>query len=208
MKKTIAFVVILISLSCCGCRKCGSPDNPTDSRVSSCFFKVGSYFIYNDTTDHIIDSQYVFLYSYQPNFFPSVSDGCTSYTNSYNMQMISYRNGLLYDTISSLCDASPGYVAWSHGAGSSASAYYPGMDSSFNNFVVDGHVYPTVYLTGDVIYGVTPASNIQVDYYFAPGYGVVKRVEHRTTGDVSWDLIRYHITSWWQISNKAIASKK
>jgi hypothetical protein len=67
------------------------------------------------------------------------------------------------------------------------------MDSSFNNFVVGGHVYPTVYKSQGIIYGATVASNIPVDYYFAKGYGIVKRIEHRTTGDVSWDLIRYHI---------------
>jgi hypothetical protein len=67
------------------------------------------------------------------------------------------------------------------------------MDTLFNNFFVAGYAYPTVYKTEGIKYGITVASNISVDFYFAPGYGVVKRVEHRSTGDVSWDLIRYHI---------------
>ena len=193
MKKTIAFLIIVISLSYCSCNRCGSGDQPTDPRVSSCFFKVGSYFIYNDTIDQIIDSQYVYLYSYLPNVQLGLYDNCFKYANQYEMNESSYRNGLLYDTISSICRFSPGYVSWGHGVGSSGGAYYPVMDSLFNNFNVAGYVYPTVYLTGETIYGVTPASDIPVDYYFAPGYGVVKRVEHRPTGDVSWDLIGYHI---------------
>jgi hypothetical protein len=105
----------------------------------------------------------------------------------------SYRNGVLYDTISSFCNQSPGDVSWSNGVGTSGGVYYPGMDSSFNNFVVAGNVYTTVYETGETIYGVIATEDITVVYYFAPGYGVVKRIEHRLTGDVSWDLIRYHI---------------
>jgi hypothetical protein len=110
MKKIIAFAVILISLSYCSCNRCANVDEPTDPRISSYFFKVGSYFIYNDTTDHIIDSQYVFMYNYRPNFLPNMYDNCTTYTNQYEMLEISYRNGLLYDTISSLCNTSPGMV--------------------------------------------------------------------------------------------------
>ena len=193
MKRAVIFVMILISLSYCSCNSCANVDKPTDPRVSACFFKVGSYFIYNDSIDHIIDSQYVFQYSYRPNFLPSMYDNCTLYINQYQMWETSYRNGLLYDTISSLCNTSPGSVAWSHGVGSSGGEYDPRMDTSFNSLAVGGHIYPTVYLTGEVIYGITVASDILVDFYFAPGYGVVKRVEHRPTGDVSWDLIRHHI---------------
>ncbi len=194
MKKIIAFVIILISLSYCSCNRCDDADEPTDPRVSSCFFKVGSYFIYSDTTDHIIDSQYVSLYSYLPNFAPTAYDGaCFNYANQYQMVEKSYRNGVLYDTISSFCNQSPGDVSWSNGVGTSGGVYYPGMDSSFNNFVVAGNVYTTVYETGETIYGVIATEDITVVYYFAPGYGVVKRIEHRLTGDVSWDLIRYHI---------------
>ena len=178
--------MILISLSYCSCNSCVNVDKPTDSRVSACFFKVGSYFIYNDSIDHIIDSQYVFQYSYRPNFLPSMYDNCTLYTNQYQMWETSYRNGLLYDSIYSSCNTSPGFL-------SSVTTYDPRMDTLFNNFVVGGHVYPTVYKTEGIIYRVPVDSNIPVDYYFATGYGVVKRVEHRQAGDVSWDLIRYHI---------------
>jgi hypothetical protein len=195
MKKTLVLLMILISLSYCSCNRCGSGDNPTDPRISSCFFKVGSYFIYSDTTDHIIDSQYVFLYSYKPNSIPIIYDMCTEYDNQYEMWEASYRNSLLYDSIYSACNSSPGYLYLRDGINSSGtSTYYnPGMDTLFNNFFVDGYVYATVYKTEGIIYGINVASNITLDFYFAPGYGIVKKVEHRPTGDVSWDLIRYHI---------------
>jgi hypothetical protein len=82
MKKIIAFAVILISLLCSSCEKCVHQYEATDPRISSCFFKVGSYFIYSDTTDHIIDSQYVFLYSYQPNSVV-LGNECSTYANEY-----------------------------------------------------------------------------------------------------------------------------
>ena len=193
MKRAVIFVMILISLSYCSCNSCANVDKPTDPRVSACFFKVGSYFIYNDSIDHIIDSQYVFQYSYRPNFLPSMYDNCTLYINQYQMWETSYRNSFLYDSIYSSCNTTPGYIAWGEVGNYLVTSYDPGMDTSFNNFFVGGHIYPTVYKTGGRIYGVTLASDIIVDFYFAPGFGVVKRVEHRQAGDVNWDLIRYHI---------------
>ena len=193
MKRAVIFVMILISLSYCSCNSCANVDKPTDPRVSACFFKVGSYFIYNDSTDQIIDSQFVFQYSYRPNFLPSMYDNCTLYINQYQMWETSYRNSFLYDSIYSSCNTTPGYIAWGEVGNYLVTSYDPGMDTSFNNFFVGGHIYPTVYKTEGRIYGVTVASDIIVDFYFAPGYGIVKRVEHRQAGDVNWDLIRYHI---------------
>jgi hypothetical protein len=189
MKKTLVLLMILISLSYCSCNRCANIDNPTDPRISSCFFKVGSYFIYSDTTDHIIDSQYIFFYSYLPNFFSSRSDECTSYTSSYNMQLISYRNGLYYDSIS-VYSREQDYLCWSQTEGGiSGNCFDPQYATLINNFAVGGNVYPTVY--------EDPAceliSSDTIDLYFVPGYSIVKRVEHRPTGDVNWDLIRYHI---------------
>ena len=192
MKKVIAFVVILISLSYCSCNKCGSGDNPTDPHISSCFFKVGSYFIYNDTTDHIIDSQYVFQYSYQPNFIPIMYDMCTEYDNQYQMWETSFRKGLFYDTIATKAN-DPYNLCWSQTEGViSSNCYNPTYDTLINNFMMGGHVYPTVYidLGGERL---SEGTIVGTDLYIATGYGIIKRVEHRLTGDVSWDLIRYHI---------------
>ena len=184
--------MILISLLCNSCEKCVHIYEATDPRISSCFFKVGSYFIYSDTTDHIIDSQYVFLYSYLPN---SVVLGgeCSTYANEYNMMQSSYRNGLLYDTIytSTPSARAPNYLFYGVGTiGGIDGSYYPNLDTSYNNFFVGGNAYATVYKVPNcqLLYDTIPT-----DLYFASGYGVVKKIEHRTTGNVSWDLIRYHI---------------
>jgi hypothetical protein len=190
MKKIIAFAVILISLLCSSCEKCVHQYEATDPRISSCFFKVGSYFIYSDTTDHIIDSQYVFLYSYQPNSVV-LGNECSTYANEYNYYAASYRNGIIYDTVGASARASNYLCVGETEGGANGTCYYPDHDTAFNNFDVSGKIYPTVYKSSGVIYQGN--NTIIQDYYFASGYGVVKKVQHWTTGDVSWDLIRYHI---------------
>lgn len=201
MKKGFVFIVVLISLLCDSCKRCGSGDNATDARVSSCFFKVGSYFIYNNATEQIIDSQYVLSYSYQPNSaLLGFYDECGNiYANSYKMWVISYRNGLYYDSIYSY-SGNPDDLYYDYGTRAPFGALFdpssngqpccPPLDTPFNNFAVGGNVYATVYKVSncELFHDTVPT-----DLYFAPGYGVVKRLEHRTSGNVSWDLIRYHI---------------
>ena len=200
MKKVIVFVMVLVLLAYCSCQRCGGYDYPTDRRVSGCFFKVGSYFIYNDTADQIIDSQYVFMYSYLPNSVPQVYDGaCFDYYSQYKMWETSYRNGLYYDSIYSYSpDAADLYYDYGNrtpfGALFNPSSSGPPccspLDTPFSNFSVGGKAYATVYEVPNCeLFNDT----VPTDLYFAQGYGVVKRVEHRPTGDVSWDLIRYHI---------------
>ena len=203
MKRVVMFVIILISLSYCSCNRCPSGNNPTDPRISSCFFKVGSYFIYTDTTDQIIDSQYVILYSYKPNsvVIGSGADcsGGDSYANSYNMWQVSYRNGQYYDSINSI-SVDPEELFYDFGTqapfgglfdpSADGKLGHAPLDTPFNNFSVNGNVYATVYKVPNCkLFNDT----VPTDLYFAPGYGVVKRVEHRITGNVSWDMIRYHI---------------
>lgn len=62
----------------------------------------------------------------------------------------------------------------------------------YQNFSVGGHVFQTVYKTSR-LQVVAGSDTVNTDLYYAPGYGIVKKVEHRPTGDVNWDLVRYHI---------------
>jgi hypothetical protein len=110
------------------------------------------------------------------------------------MTQVSYRNGLFYDSIYSYTqDPTELWRTETTGDVSPlAPAFVPSTDSLISNFSVSGTVYPTVYKGSPEL--VAEGSNtVSTDLYFAPGYGIVKRVEHRTTGDVSWDLIRSHI---------------
>ena len=202
MKNGFVFIVVLISLLCDSCKKCDCNVYATDSRVSSSFFKVGSYFIYNNATDHIIDSQYVISYNYQPNsVVVGLGADCNPkcYTSTYKMWVISYRNGLYYDSIYSYSD-NPDDLYYDYGNRAPFGAFFDPssdgqsghapLDTPFNNFAVGGNVYAKVYKVSNCeIFHDT----VSTDLYFAPGYGVVKRLEHPTTGNVSWDLIRYHI---------------
>jgi hypothetical protein len=138
----ISFIVIVSFNSCKNC----NTYHATDSRVANCFFKVGSYFVYSNGVDHIIDSQYVFQYA-TSKYVSSQIDECLTYENNYNMSQKSYRNGLFYDTIySSAVD--PANLSRGETEGvieQPAPIYMPYYDSSISNFSVGRQVFPMVY---------------------------------------------------------------
>ena len=195
MNKIFKLFLPLIILSISSCKNCDSY-YPTVTSVASCFFKTGSYFVYIDSIDHIVDSQYVFQYNYQARGnVIYVYDQCYTYVDIHEMNMRSYRNGLFYDSIYSLQKSDPTTIRMF-----SAKGYFTQFDQAISmtdtpisNFSVAGHVYPSVYKRYPSWYLCEGPDTVYTDQYFAPGYGIVKRVEHRHTGDVSWDLIRSHI---------------
>jgi hypothetical protein len=105
------------------------------------------------------------------------------------MTEISYRNSLFYDSIyeSGVIYISDSKRFWISGG------YVYGADLIVPNpMTVNGILYPAVYKGYQQLI-VDNSDTIPTDLYFASNYGIIKRVEHRPTGDVSWDLIRYHI---------------
>jgi hypothetical protein len=197
MKTTFRFIIILIITVCLhSCRHCDATI-PTDPLIVKWFLKPGSYFVYSDSLDHISDSQYVYLSVYKSRgYLVAFRDGCSTYFDTYDMNQVSYRNGTLYDTIYSQATG-PFTVSMSDFKGYiMVSPYYTfyTVDDSihYQNFSVGGHVFQTVYKTSP-LQVVAGSDTVSTDLYYAPGYGIVKRVEHRPTGDVSWDLVRYHI---------------
>jgi hypothetical protein len=205
MKKILfSFIILSFSLVFGSCKKCGHDEIP-DYNILNFLVKSGSYFIYSDSTDHIIDSEYVYKYTYAPGQGTgNYSEGNCNYTTDWvYMCQSSYRNGLFYDSIFSLLpDFSYLYMydSKSYLFGGGTIQVYPPTgpdpDSFFHtNFFVGGQYYPKV-LENELQVGITENNDtIPISLYFAPNYGIVKRVEHRATGDVSWDLIRYHISN-------------
>ena len=200
MKKSsiIPFTLgLLISIVCLpSCRKCGQSYAPVDSKISSCIFKVGSYFIYQDSVDQIIDSEYVYQYFYHPHTLNSSTDGCEIYVDELYMNESSFRNGVSYnDTIFS--GNSQPYIMdiynqkWVNGENC------PILDlqsnTTIDNYTLAGTTYPTVYKASPHALILEGSDTVHADLYIAPGYGIIQRIEHRPTGDVPWNLIRYHI---------------
>lgn len=191
MSKSFAIFICIISICMIqSCQNCSNPVSTPDPVTKSMFFKAGSYFVYNDSTDHITDSQYVYYYNYGIDPTSSILiDGCWQSYDQINMTEISYRNSLFYDSIyeSGVIYISDSKRFWISGG------YVYGADLIVPNpMTVNGILYPAVYKGYQQLI-VDNSDTIPTDLYFASNYGIIKRVEHRPTGDVSWDLIRYHI---------------
>ena len=203
MKTIFIFIFLFLVIVLPSCRNCNYsyPDYTIDPGTKSLFAKSGSYFVYHDSIDHIIDSQYVNSYKYTIGAVGvgDLFDGCGATADELKIIQLSYRNGLFYDSIYLAASIS----TFNSPLGSSIS-YYEGSQISQAGFVyssdlyipnsltVGGTLYPTVY-KGYQQRIIHNSDTIPTDFYFAPNFGIIKRVEHRSTGDVSWDLIRYHI---------------
>jgi len=196
MNKVLRLIIIIATtLFFQSCQKCNTYYH-SDPVIVSSFFKTGSYFVYSDTADHIIDSEYVCKYTYLVNgIFLTKEDACLTYGDELSMSQLSFHNGSFYDKIYSDGSAPPHLsITDSLGHLFSASAYNYSFDLSvLSNFPVSGNIYPTVYKDSSAYSAIVGSDTVPTDLYFAPNYGIVKRVEHRPTGDVSWDLIRYNI---------------
>jgi hypothetical protein len=195
-------------------------------------FRQGSYFIYSDTADGVIDSQYVYAYAYSKHvWIDSVSPyyvyNSTLYCGPYYrdllyMKYLSFYNGVINDSFISVADGTElslaerdfnnrgplneGYL------GVGTSVFYldqtkPGLIKPA--YLVTTQTFYIAYLgrqnvtvggvpyTAEVFrtptYGLPRYINNTIDLYVVEKIGIVKIIEHRQTGDVSRDLIRYHI---------------
>lgn len=195
-----AFCLLIVSLSLIlldSCKSCNTYI-PVDPKIMSLIFKPGSYFIYSDSADHITDSQYVYQYAYYKegvNYY--YEDGCYSYYATVSASHSSFRNGVFFDNIDLQVKFDPYDLIISDSLGTyySARVFSAYLDTiTLNNYNINGHIYPKVY-KGNPLTILESGISIPTDIYFAPNYGIVRRVEHRSTGDVNWDLIRYHLVN-------------
>ena len=202
MKKTYlisCIIGIIISIVCLpSCQRCPNGYTPVDPRIAVDTFKVGSYFIYLDSVDQIIDSEYVYQYSFSVHDFLYTTDGCDFYADELQSSESSFRNGVSYnDTIIWGSEASYSVgvfdYKWANNTGESHPALNPGSDMTIVNYTIAGTTYPIVYKSSNQALIPEGSDTIHTDIYFATGYGIVQRIEHRPTGDVPWNLIRYHI---------------
>jgi len=192
----LLFLAIFFFQSCRNCNK----DIALDSSVLDYFSKSGSYFIYSDSSDHIIDSEYVYRYTYNVGVTQvgEPMDGCYTSGDLVKMYQLSFQNTVFYDSLNTAAGIASyygiidtkGYYHYTQSVNFIEPSY---NTPSFNNFFVGGNVFPIVYEEASAYYLIENGDSVPMDLYFAPNYGIVKRVEHRPTGDVSWDLIRSHI---------------
>lgn len=203
-KDVIPFIAqAIIMLSIQSCNKCGNTYTPVNHQIYNCFFKVGSYFIYQDSVDQIIDSEYVCYYNFSPKTLqPELTrDGCQFYQDYLMMSQISFLNGVLYDTLGSSVESPSGLVVfnqkWLNGKGISGigigNSPELNLGDFINNYSVAGTTYPVVYRGTPQGILVEGMDTVPIDIYFAPDYGIVQRIEHCPTGNVSWNLIRYYV---------------
>lgn len=190
----VVFILLLILASFPSCNDCNQYIT-TDQRLFHYVFKAGSYFVYIDSAENIIDSDYVIQYTYVPNGTPLTHvDDCYTYGNALGMEQVSYRNNIFYDNY--FYNASPTDIVLIDTKGYDyyrSTIFNPSLDTvSIHNFPVGGNIVPVIY-KGESAIILEGSNNVNTDFYLAPDYGIVKKVEHRATGDVIWNLIRYHI---------------
>jgi len=201
-----------------------------DSRLLNYVFKPGSYWVYQDTVDGIIDSQFVNQYQYSTHVldhnFPAKSDPCQAprYLDILQMSFVSVQNNVLKDTLgigasfSFNSNAINTISIYEHfkqpnetgitcfeldysqvglidrGSGFGSNTYTWSYEGKQNVVTSGGGNYTNVNIFRIQITdpNSTRFTN-PTDLYFCSGFGIVKIVEHRPTGDVPWNLIRYNI---------------
>ena len=189
---------------------------PLDSRLLNFYFKPGTYWVYRDSATGMIDSQYVYAYRFRQYFTynpspnrPHSTCQLPVYTDSIYMCIREFQNSLPYKDSIEYYSFGGGTIAM----GFTGYNYYVGQNSNYSMlaFDVDSDIYKNVVGTVQsiTINGTTYQNAIKVkldtlnsfhpqifcptETYFASGYGIIRKIEYRTTGTVSWDLMKYQI---------------
>ena len=197
-----------------GCQKhCKDYYYPLDGRLFQFFFKPGTYWVYRDSATGMIDSQYVYAYKFRQHYtytpaqlFYTDNMLCGPiYWDDVEMVVAEYQNQLLFrDSIK--------YSSNGEGPDISFEGYnYKGIDSNFHtqclwldtiehgnniwtiqSISVNNAIYHNV-IKVRLDYSIYTEYQIlyATEFYFAAGYGIIRKVEYRPTGTVSWDLMRY-----------------
>jgi hypothetical protein len=214
----IAFMfIILVFGTISSCKKGDCTGVTTystiDTRLSNYFFKVGSFWVYQDSASGLIDSQTVVGYTYalhQLDSTPTSGGGSPShsycgpfYFDILSMIVIDFKNGM---TDSILCSSS--------GEGISIESLNPNSDLGEDIFNLNSADPGTrlLYLgsISTFFQNATNFNNVQVfqsqysplysyyftcntDLYFCSGFGIIKKIEHTSGGDRVWQLKRFHL---------------
>lgn len=209
-----------------------------DNRLLNYVFQPGTYWIYQDTVDAIIDSQYVYKYIHLVHdeyLNPDTIKGpnpytCRDplYTDVLQMQTMSFYNNIFADTLMIEAAGSSQNVTNESNMLSIFEHWNTSNTTGLPCFILDyskiGLIYswPTTLTDtsslsyegtlGNLITAAGTFSNVNIfriknadptstrftyptDLYFCSGYGIIRIVEHRTSGDVPWNLLRYKIVN-------------
>lgn len=216
--KILLLALLLISMSGCNLNtieeRCKAKHHELnkyiDNELKDYFFKEGTYWVYENTVTHEIDSQYVYKTKHYFQINGKNSECGPTYVEAYFLYV--------YDTVQGYknCDVSYGFTIYGIGQSgfdyqndalsSSTGVYYsasvlpsevylpsPGsINIGTNNFynIKAFHIVPEVYMPGFT----SDDLRYTTDFYFSPKIGIVSRVEYDTpNGTVEWNLKRWHI---------------
>ena len=171
----------------------GYYSNSNDLKKHS--FKIGSYWVYQDSASGILDSQSVFYYNAQNHVEVGYSYGvagaeCTDYSDKFQTSAASFWNGIIHDSIfwGNIYAGDNILISFS----THQEMYYGYLASDANsttltNFSVLGNVFPKVSCSNGGLNSVI---------YQADNIGIVKWVFNDTiNGQRSWNLLRYHVVN-------------
>ena len=210
-------IVLIISIALLqSCQKsCKDYYYPLDGRLFQFFLKPGTYWVYRDSATGMIDSQYVYAYRFRQYFTynpspnrPHSTCQLPVYTDSIYMYIREFQNSLPYrDSIKyySFNGGLPniGCTGYNYlGIDSTVGALVFSVDSSVyknevfsvSQITISGVLYQNVIKVKlDYINYFRPQILCPTEFYYLAGYGIIRKVEYRSTGTVSWDLMRYQI---------------
>jgi hypothetical protein len=221
-------ILVVLLLLLAGCMK---PDDPCgyyryfkiDPKLNNLLFGVGSYWVYSDTSQHHIDSQYVYAAATVYHDYYKIPDpnphtyrnycADTLYYDHRYMRISHFQDGLYKDTLTlRTSDESYGEYTISllwhfflNDTSDHFSRYYSVIGTELP-YIVSKGVIPILTTSSGLTFtnvfvfqhpynsnkSIFPAD---ADFYTVAGVGIVKIVEHRASGDVVHDLIKYHINS-------------
>lgn len=209
------FFLIVITINSCKdeCSKVTTRYDITPE-LKDFYFKKGTYWVYEDTTNHVVDSQFVYSdsigYSYSTTrgekggycsvshqFFGSYVQSNFSTGKIDSFKYGTYANGI-YELLLIITRVSKPYnaniILWLNKPVGQIQS-----NIKYNGIVtqnINGLSYNNVYWYSVIVgTGLGPDYfKYNTDYYFVPKIGVVKKVEFGTpSGTRTWMLKRYFI---------------
>lgn len=217
----ISFIIVVALSSCKNPCKGYVSYNKIDPRLRNYIFQAGSYWVYQDSASGAIDSQIVFKFvdkyvqtdpCQQPVTPPSnpTHECCGPYSyDLLTMSVVAFKDSRMDSLLFTAGNSGLGLESYDQSVSTKSDDLFlldpgspPGPDTKYRLFYLgkinaltqngvnysDVLVFQTRYNSQLTLY-----FTCTTDLYFCSGYGIIKKIEHTSSGDVVWTLKRFSL---------------